>query len=225
MKNQVHMAPTHTSENSGAAVYTKLVLSLYDLFVLGLSNHFAWKCSTKKILDFYNNHVTDHHLEVGVGTGYFLDKCQFPSQHLSLTLLDLNPHCLEVTTRRIARYRPKTLVANVLKPIPLNEKNFTSIGLGYLLHCLPGNMQDKAKVFEHLKPLMGSQGVIFGTTILGGGIEHNFLGRKLMNLYNKKGIFGNQKDSATDLEKVLSQNFKNYKMNIEGRVAFFAGWI
>ncbi len=222
MKNQIH---TYTPKTSGSAVYTKLVLSLYDLFVLGFSNRFAWKCSTKHILDFYNQHVTDQHLEVGVGTGYFLDKCQFPSNHPNLTLLDLNPHCLEVTAGRIAHYHPKTLVANILEPLQLERNKFTSVGLGYLLHCLPGNMQDKAKVFEHLKPLMRSNSVIFGTTILGEGVEHNFLGEKLIKLYNMKGIFGNQKDSSKDLEKILSLHFKSHKINLEGCVAFFAGWI
>jgi hypothetical protein len=52
----------------GAAVYTPLALALYDLAVLGLSNSFVWQCSSHVLLDFYNQHVSDTHLDIGVGT-------------------------------------------------------------------------------------------------------------------------------------------------------------
>lgn len=59
---------------AGAAVYSKPFLSVYDLYVLGFSNTFVWHCPARLILDFYNEHISRKHLDVGVGTGYFLDK-------------------------------------------------------------------------------------------------------------------------------------------------------
>jgi len=60
---------------AGQAVYSKRVLGNYDLVVLGLSNRFLWRCPTERLLEHYNRHVTENHLDVGVGTGYFLDNC------------------------------------------------------------------------------------------------------------------------------------------------------
>ncbi|MDJ0799996.1 MAG: hypothetical protein QNJ51_24845 [Calothrix sp. MO_167.B12] len=64
-----------TADNTilGAAIYSKSLLLIYDFFVLGLSNTFCWQCPTKLILNFYNQHISDKHLDVGVGSGYFLD--------------------------------------------------------------------------------------------------------------------------------------------------------
>ncbi len=65
---------TDGDARKGAAVYTPLSLALYDLVVLGFSNFFVWRCSSRLILDFYNQHISDKHLDIGVGTGYFLDR-------------------------------------------------------------------------------------------------------------------------------------------------------
>ncbi|MEA7571661.1 CoA transferase, partial [Salmonella enterica subsp. enterica serovar Virginia] len=39
-------------------------------------------------------------------------------------------------------------------------------------------------------------GTLFGATILGKEVPHNAFGKKLMAVYNKKGIFSNTNDSA-----------------------------
>lgn len=75
----------------GAAVYTPLALAFYDLAVLRLSNSLVWQCSSDVLLDFYNQRISDKHLDIGVGTGYFLDKCRFPSTAPKIALFDLNP--------------------------------------------------------------------------------------------------------------------------------------
>ena len=57
---------------AGQAVYSKRVLRIYDFVVLGVSNRFIWKCPTQRLEQHYNQHITANHLDVGVGTGYFL---------------------------------------------------------------------------------------------------------------------------------------------------------
>jgi len=213
-----------TDTNLGAAVYSQSLLHIYDFYVLGLSNIFFWKCPTKLILEFYNRHVSDKHLDIGVGTGYFLDNCKFPHPHPLITLVDLNPNSLEFTARRINRYKPKLFIANVFQPLPLEPTSFNSIGINYLLHCLPGNnILSKEIVFENLKILLKDDGVIFGTTILGQGVSHNFLGRRVMRAYNARGIFGNINDSYEDLEEILKKQFRAYEIRVVGCVAFFVG--
>ncbi|MEH2258605.1 class I SAM-dependent methyltransferase [Nostoc sp.] len=226
MKDSSTQQPETTIDvdaTSGAAVYNKSLLMIYDFFVLGLSNTFFWKCPTKLILSFYNQHVSAKHLDVGVGSGYFLDNCQFSNPNPIITLVDLNPNALEYTAQRIHRYKPTILLANIFQPLP-SALTFDSIGINYLLHCLPGHsILDKAVVFRNLKTLLNDGGVIFGTTILGKGVLHNLFARQLMRTYNAKGIFGNTNDTRKDLETILKENFRTYDIRIVGCVAFFVG--
>jgi len=213
------------SAEAGAAIYSKPILSVYDLGVIKLSNQFAWRCPAHLILDFYNENVSANHLDVGVGTGYFLDKCRFPSSTPRIALLDLNPNSLNMTAERLRRYHSTTHLANVLEPIEINAPKFDSIALNYLLHCLPGTMQSKHMVFEYLKPWLNPDGIVFGTTILGQGIRPNFLARRLMALYNAKGVFSNREDSLVDLDAILKRYFQDYWTKVVGCVAFFTGRI
>ena len=225
MNHPRELTPTlNDTADKGAAVYSKPVLSIYDLFVLGFSNSFVWKCPSRRILALYNDHVADKHLDIGVGTGYFLDRCRFPSTSPKIALLDLNPNCLQATTHRLRRYDPSCHIANVLKPFEIDESEFGSIGLNYLLHCLPGNLADKSVVFEHAKPLLRKGGALFGATILGEDVEHNALAKRLMRIYNAKGIFGNATDRLSDLEAGLKNNFERYTVRVVGCVAMFSAW-
>ena len=217
--------PNAENVEAGAAIYTRQTLAAYDFVVLKVSNSLAWQCPSELILDFYNQHISANHLDVGVGTGYFLDKCRFPSAVPNIHLLDLNPHSLEATANRLRRYQPTTQRANVLEPLKLDAK-FGSIALNYLLHCLPGTMRSKGAVFDHLKPLLQPGGVIFGTTILGvdeADIQPNVLARLLLRLYNSSGVFGNRHDTLPDLESHLKANFRDVSTTLVGCVAFFSG--
>lgn len=217
-------SPQKKETPSGVAIYTKPLLSIYDLYVLGFSNTFVWQCPSRLIFDFYNEHVSERHLDVGVGTGYFLDKCRFPTDNPTIDLADLNRNSLNTTAKRLQRYSPTIHIVNVLEPLRIELAHFHSIALNYLLHCLPGNILSKEVVFRNLKPLLEqNNGVLFGTTILGRGIEQNFLAKTLMRIYNAKGIFGNVNDNATDLESVLKANFRDYSIRVFGCVAFFVG--
>lgn len=155
----------------GSWVYT-YTLPFYDLGVIWLSNNFIWRCPSRLIRAFYTTHISDNHLDVGVGSGYFLDTCQFPSATPNIVLVDLNEDCLIATSQRIRRYRPKTVKANLFNPLGLATP-FDSIGINYVFHCLPGNMADKTVVFQNLADVLKPGGKVFGTTILGQGVSHN----------------------------------------------------
>src|SRR4051794_17593958 len=95
-----HSHPAIDPESAkGIAVYTNSVLWMYNLFVIGFSSSFAWKCPSRFIQELYDQHVSNKHLDVGVGTGYFLDHCRFPTTTPAVSLLDLNPNCLQITAR------------------------------------------------------------------------------------------------------------------------------
>jgi 2-polyprenyl-3-methyl-5-hydroxy-6-metoxy-1,4-benzoquinol methylase len=214
---------TNEQLEASQAIYTKQTLALYDLTVLAISNRLAWKCPTKRLLKHYNQMVTANHLDVGVGTGYFLDRCKFPSQTPRVALMDLNSNTLEFTSRRIARYNPKTYRRNILDPINLNVEKFDSVGINYVLHCVPGNLKTKSVALDYLKALMNPNAVLFGSTILQGGVSINRLAKRLMAIYNKKGIFSNQHDNLEDLKSALNQRFKDISVEVIGCVALFSG--
>jgi len=217
------MSFTADQIHAGQAVYTRPILRIYDLAVLGLSNRLIWKCPTRRLVEHYDQHVTANHLDVGVGTGYFLDKCRFPMQAPRVALMDLNGTSLDFASRRIARYQPETYVRNVLAPISIDAPKFDSVGINYLLHCLPGPLKSKAVAFDHLKALMNPGAVLFGSTLLQIGVPRSRFAKCLMGIYNKKGIMSNEHDSLDGLKTALGERFRDVSVDVVGCVALFSG--
>lgn len=207
---------------AGQAVYSRRNLKIYDVIVHGVSNPWIWKCPTERLVEHYNQYVSGNHLDVGVGTGYLLDQCRFPVSSPRVGLMDLNRNTLEYASSRIARYTPESWQRNVLEPITFESDGFDSIGISYLLHCIPGTIESKAVAFDHLATLLNPGGVIFGATLLHEGVERNWFARQLMDLYNKKGIFANRRDSLEGLSRVLEQRFSDVTLLVNGCAALFA---
>lgn len=216
---------TSKQVEAGQAVYTQRTLSLYDFAVLGVSNRFILKCPTACLEAHYNRHLSANHLDVGVGTGYFLDRCCFPSATPRIALMDLNADALAFAAQRIARYRPEHYRRNVLEPIVFDDQGFDSIGLNYLLHCLPGSILSKSVVFDHLKPLMKPGAVLFGSTLLQGGVPRSALARGLMAIYNHKGIFANRNDDLAGLQQALELRFRKVTIEVVGCAALFSAHV
>ena len=210
---------------AGQRVYTPLVLWGYDLLVLGFSNRFVWRCRSSRMLERYNAYVGERHLDVGVGTGWFLDHCNWPVEMPQITLLDLNENPLSVASKRIRRYAPATIQANVLDPVDLGDVRFDSIGANYLFHCLPGELESKG-VGGGFEPASLSR---FGRRPLREhdprpwGVWHNLLGRRLMRLYNRKGTLSNLEDDQRGLEQGLASKLTGVEVDVVGAVALFAG--
>ena len=217
------MNVTNEQIEAGQVVYTKRNLATYDFIVLGVSNRFLWKCPTQRLMHHYNKHVTANHLDVGVGTGYFLDRCQFPSPSPRVVLMDLNSDSLAFASHRITRYKPETYRRNILESISFDSGKFDSVGINYLLHCVPGTIDSKAVVFDHLKALMNPNGVLFGSTLLQGGVPRNRFAKRLMDEYNKRGIFSNQRDDLEGLKRELSKRLRDVSVEVVGCAAMFAG--
>ncbi|WP_290536490.1 class I SAM-dependent methyltransferase [Alcanivorax sp.] len=209
--------------HAGQAVYSPFVLTLYDRAVLGLSCRWLWRCPASTLLAHYQQQISDNHLDVGVGSGYFLDKVTFPSPSPRVALMDLNPNSLDYCAQRISRYQPETLQRNVLEPIDYQGGKFDSLGMNLLLHCLPGTMAEKAHAFDHLLPLLTPGARVFGATILQGDVPRNIAARGLMAVYNRKGIFSNQNDSLASLKQALESRLDKVDVQVEGCMALFSG--
>jgi hypothetical protein len=202
------------------AIYTPFMLPFYDRLVHGLSNRFAWRCPTERIIALYRDNLSSRHFEAGVGTGFFIDRANPPSFE-ELTLLDINRHCLARSARRLAHYHPLLCEANLLAPIASELEPADSVGLTYVLHCLPGAMSEKLKAVDHLRPVMNKNAVLFGATILGRGIEPNAPAQFLLRLYNGKGVFNNLDDDLAGLTGGLKSRFSQVDIETRGCVALF----
>ena len=137
--------PRADEVEAGQRIYTPFTLRVYDLFVLGFSNRFVWRCPSSEMLGRYDSHVGARHLDVGVGTGWFLDHCTWPVESPKITLLDLNENSLSAASDRIRRYAPAAVQANVLDPVDLGDALFDSIGANFLFHCLPGGLDGRQR--------------------------------------------------------------------------------
>jgi hypothetical protein len=206
---------------AGASAYTRAGLAVYDPLVLGFNTPLVWKCPNRRIVDLYSANVSSNHLDIGVGSGYFLDRCRFPVASPRLALMDMNPLCTEHCARRLARYRPQSLVANVLEPLPPGIAPFDSVSMTYLLHCLPGTIRSKAIVFEHLRPVLNRGAVVFGASVLQGGVRHGWFARKMLASLNEKRIFCNRADDLDGLRSALARHFRESEVEVIGGVGVF----
>jgi len=202
------------------AVYTPFTLSIYDTLVHGLSNRFAWRCPAGRLVELYRDNLSSDHLEAGVGTGVLIDRAA-PAKLNRLVLIDANRNCLDRAGHRLARFKPELYQADLLAPLALGLAPVTSVGLTYVLHCLPGTMREKLTVIDNLRPLMREGAILFGATILGRGIAPNRAASVLLDLYNAKGVFNNRQDDRAALSDGLRQRFANVEIAQEGCVALF----
>jgi hypothetical protein len=208
---------------AGHAFYTKRSLALYDAAILGFFSRAAWRCPADRIIGHYDQHVSGNHLDIGVGTGYFLDHCSFPTATPRLALLDPNATCLAVASDRVARFAPEVIQADILQPAAYAGDGFDSIGMNYVLHCLPGTFTSKGSVLDHLRPLASPGAVLFDATLLHDGVERNWFARSVMARNNKHRIFCNATDSLSGLRAMLESRLSDVTVDVIGCVGTFAG--
>src|SRR5258708_39491348 len=138
------------------------------------------------------------------------------------SLLDLNENSLRAAAAQVKQAKVRTFMRDVMQPSsePV-DTGYDSISLFYLLHCLPGTMDDKETAIANLKRYLSKDGVLYGATILGDEAAHNPIGRMLLKLYNDKGIFHNMADTFDDLQTMLRRQFQNVQIRRHNKVALF----
>jgi len=215
-------SPQQLNTESGASVYSPTILKLYDYLVLGLSNRFVWQCPTKTVLlPFYKEHLGLKHLDVGVGTGFYIARTGLTRSH-QVSLLDLNENSLRAAAAQVKQAKVCTFMRDVMQPSSEPaDTGYDSISLFYLLHCLPGTMDDKETAIANLKQYLSKDGVLYGATILGNEAAHNPIGRMLLKLYNDKGVMHNMADTLDDLQRMLRRQFQNVQIRRHNKVALF----
>lgn len=211
------MDPSDPAYN-GQKDYGPALLTVYDWWVLGFMTKMVLRSPRLLMVDRYQSLVGKRHLDIGPGSGYFIDAAM--PDGTELTLLDPNRDVLKHCEKRLARFAPVVVEADVLKPLPVHGP-FDSIALSAVLHCLPGPMKNKGEAIRNAASVLDAQGVLFGGTVLGLDAEHSGLARAFLKPANKRGSFDNLTDTRQGLEGILSESFEAVEIEVAGSLAMF----
>lgn len=212
---------TITRTRDGARIYSPLLLFLYDFLIMRVLTPYVWKCPAYHYSDLYRRHMSHNHADIGVGTGYMLDRCQHAPHEQRIALFDLQRNCLEYTAQRIARFAPEIYQCDAIQPIITGARRFDSIALGGILHCIPGGFRKKGRVFDNIAPLLNAGATVFGYTILNRGVRKTILSRLTYFMLNQLKVINGIDDSAEQLSEELHQRFQCVEMRLIGCVAVF----
>ena len=204
----------------GQREYTPLFLRMYDPLIIGFFTPVVWRCPTSRLVEGYRRHLGHRHLDVGPGTGWFLDRAGIPDGS-PVTLLDPNVHVLVHASRRLRRLDIATVEADVCKPLPVSGP-FDSAALSGVIHCLPGPLPRKAAAVANVAAVLAPAGVLFGASILGRSGRHTRLARSLLEANNRRGTFDNLGDTEDGLREILEASFERVELETVGSMAIFA---
>jgi SAM-dependent methyltransferase len=203
----------------GQADYNGALLRLYDPLVLGPISRYVWRAPAELGIETYRQHIRPNHLDVGPGTGYFIDRAGLPAG-ARVTIVDPNPNVLRHVTRRLRHLDVTAIEADVLKPLPF-EGPFASAGLNAVLHCLPGPLDRKAVAISNIARVLASDATLFGATVLGRSGRHTRAGRAMLAAFNRRGAFDNLDDTEDGIADILGRSFAVVTVRAAGGLALF----
>ena len=206
---------------AGQRDYGPMLLRLYDPIVVAHVSRIVWRTPPGSLTDRFRERVRPNHLDVGPGTGYFLDKSGLPDGS-EITILDPNPNVLKHVSKRLAdRFKVTAVEADVLKPLPVTGP-FDSAALHLVIHCLPGPLERKQLAVNNVAAVLAPDGVFFGASVLGIPGPHTRLARGVLKVFNKQGGFDNLGDTEEALRTMLGTAFEQVTFETMGSVAVFA---
>ena len=203
----------------GQSGYSELLLRLYDPLVLGPIARYVWRCPSELMVATYRRHCRPNHLDVGPGTGYFIERAGLPATS-SVTILDPNRTVLRHVTRRLRDLNVTAVEADVLKPLPVTGR-FDSAALNAVLHCLPGPLDRKAVAIANIAAVLAPDATLFGATVLGRSGRHTRLGRAFLRAFNRRGAFDNLDDTEEGIAEILKRSFDQVTTETVGGLALF----
>jgi SAM-dependent methyltransferase len=203
----------------GQSEYTPAFLRRYDAVILGFFLRFVWRCRASRLVEGYRQHIRDGHLDVGPGTGYFIERSGLPNGS-QVTILDPNQNVLDYAALRLSRLEVTAIQADVLKPLPVDGR-FNSAALHGVIHCLPGPLARKATAVTNVAAVLAPDGVLFGMSVLGSSGPQTWLSRRMLASVNRRGAFDNLGDTEEGLKEILAASFEQVELETVGSVAIF----
>ncbi len=215
----------NTEQSPASLLYEGKTLKHADWVTTKILNPFVWRCPNQSIEKLYKERISTNHLEVGVGTGFWLKYTLESGSRLAL--LDASQEALDHAGAALERHRPEKYLADVSKPLREtldSGDSFESLALTCLFHLIPGNLELKAaKILDNLLPYVSADGSVFGATILGADIRRPLLAVPVMNYGYKKEMLWNKNDTLGDIMEVLSARFRVFNVEVQGCVVLFWG--
>ena len=209
------------SSRWGQFFFTTMSHRLYDAGLYGFVTRYLWRCSTERLLDNYVENISRNHLEIGVGSGFFLERTLCSDYLRRLVLLDLNGRCLRKSAARLQAFDPETRQHDMLEPIPAELGKFDSVAMNYVLHCIPGSFRSNRRMFASIRSRLTSGGVLFGATLVRRPIKEGLFAWLLMWLLNAIGVFGNTRQTVNELRYVLGSLFDEVDLYVAGNAVVF----
>ena len=194
-------------------------IKFYDFLVNDLNCRYAWRCHKDNIFKNYQKNLKTDHLEIGPGSGYFL-KPEFHQKKINkLFLMDINQPILEASKQNLNKYftNIQTLNFNIFDK-PMNSLKIDSVGINYVLHCVPGSLDQK---LEKLYLNLPKNTNIFGATVISDIDRQTPLSKLELKLLNYKGVFNNDLDFSNNFLDFVSKNRLPYSYKIIGNVLIF----
>lgn len=207
---------------SGGALHRRAAPGVYDLLVGNLANSYAWRCDRERVLALYQDNMSARHLDVGPGTGWYLERSVTAGS--DVTLMDTNSRSLHVAGKRLVSVGAHVSVveADAREPLPRGLSGFGSVGLTFVVQGLPGDWKDKGLAFTYLAAGLRANGVLFGATVLGRCADRNLVAAALLVAGNSVGAFHNSGDDEQGLRAALERAFHQVEVRVVGAVALFA---
>ena len=198
--------------------FNRIIFKNYDLLVNNLNCKYVWKCELKYIQHIYNNNISKNHVEIGPGTGFFLKKYKFDN----LTLIDVNQDVLEECYKNLENNCKNINIINhniFEKNNKLDIRNYDSVGVNYVLHCVPNDLS--YSINNLINNIPDEKFNLFGATVIPS--EKNDINLANIEIYflNKFGIFNNKSHSEKNISLYIKNNFQNYNINKIGHSFLF----
>lgn len=172
-------------------------------------------------MDNYVENISDNHLEIGAGSGFFLEHTLCTDFVRRLGLLDLNKRCLAKCAARLKLFDPQIRHHDILEPLESEDHKFSSVGMNYVLHCISGGFRCNQRIFGHVQSQLAKGGVLFGATLVRQPIHDGILSWLFMKLLNALGIFNNTDHTVGELRRALEASFREVEVSMVGNAAVF----
>ena len=183
-----------------------LIFNNYDYFVNNINCKYVWKCDQRYIKKLYANNITNKHLEIGPGTGYFIKKYQFNNLHL----VDINQDILNNSEKNLYNNCQNIKIhnQNIFENNNKINEDITSIGMSYVLHCVPNNLDISLdNLVDNIKT--NNQITIFGSTVIPN--KKDIVAMTEIYTLNTFGIFNNINHNKEQLEYIIDKYNGNIK--------------
>lgn len=205
-------------------LYNPVVLSLYDALIVHGTMPRVFHCPPGPILDDYRAYMSDCHLEVGFGSGYFVRRaCRERPKLPELSILDVNAGPLRRAERSLSELSPKLYRGSVTELCRIPPGPFESIAIHGVLHCIDGSLEHKgSNVFSNLQRSLAPGGTLFGSTILADGVKTDRLSRVVQAFYNRIGAFDNHGDSLAGLKAAFEGASLRANVRVVGCFGIFS---